>query len=184
MRLHPLACAAADGCVYASRASRERQSLANIRAVGFDKTGTLTTGAFELLRFDALPGAAHTREALHRWVAAVEELDNHPIARSLVASYKGCVADFAASGESLPEPADYQRHGRDGVSGMVEGRRVGIGNIAFLRASLSKNQAGKQQNEEDEEDEEDPDMPPRLRAALKKKREKERAEMKAVISGM
>ncbi|EOD12645.1 hypothetical protein EMIHUDRAFT_452160 [Emiliania huxleyi CCMP1516] len=94
-----------------------------VLAIGLDKTGTLTTGHFELLRLEPLPGAAHTRQVLHRWVAAVEDQDNHPLARSLVASYKGCVADFVASGESLPATSGYQRHGRDGVSATVEGRR-------------------------------------------------------------
>ena len=44
--------------------------------------------------------------AIHSAVdAAVEEQDNHPLARSLVASYKGCVADFVASGERSPQPS-------------------------------------------------------------------------------
>ncbi|EOD12599.1 hypothetical protein EMIHUDRAFT_452141 [Emiliania huxleyi CCMP1516] len=103
--------------------ARTLEALAVMQAIGLDKTGTLTTGHFELLRLEPLPGAAHTRQVLHRWVAAVEDQDNHPLARSLVASYKGCVADFVASGESLPATSGYQRHGRDGVSATVEGRR-------------------------------------------------------------
>jgi Cd2+/Zn2+-exporting ATPase len=147
------------------------ESLATIRAIGLDKTGTLTSGHFELLRLAPLPGAAHTRQALHRWVAAVEDQDNHPLARSLVASYKGCVADFVASGQSLPEVSGFQRHGRDGVSATVEGRRVGVGNAGFVRATLSKTQATQEEGDGDE----DLDMPPRLRAARRRVREKERA---------
>ena len=140
------------------------ESLARIVAVGLDKTGTLTTGQFELLSLEPLVGSEHTRQALHRWVAAVEDQDNHPLARSLVASYKGCVADFVASGETLPEPSGYQRHGRDGVSATVEGRLVGVGNAAFLRATLGGS-AG-----DGEEAEDDPDMPPRMRAALERRK--------------
>ena len=153
------------------------ESLATIKAIGLDKTGTLTTGQFELLRLEPLPGAAHTRQVLHRWVAAVEDQDNHPLARSLVASYKGCVADFVASGQSLPEVSGFQRHGRDGVSATVEGRRVGVGNAAFVRATLSKTQAAQ---EEAPDGDEDSDMPPRLRAARKRVREKERAAAAAI----
>ena len=152
------------------------ESLATIHAIGLDKTGTLTTGHFELLRLEPLPGAAHTRQALHRWVAAVEDQDNHPLARSLVASYKGCVADFVASGQSLPEVSGFQRHGRDGVSATVEGRRVGVGNAAFVRATLGKTQATQEEGEADE----DLDMPLRLRAARKRVREKERAAAAAI----
>ena len=151
--------------------------LAAVRTLGFDKTGTLTTGAFELMRFDILPGAAHSRDELHRWVAAVEEQDNHPIARSLVASYKGCIADFHASGASLPPVTGYQRHGRHGVSATVEGRRVGVGNADFLRASLTHDEAAV------EEDDEDPDMPLRLRKSLQKKRQKEKEE-KATLAAL
>ena len=146
------------------------ESLARIVAVGLDKTGTLTTGQFELLSLEPLVGSEHTRQALHRWVAAVEDQDNHPLARSLVASYKGCVADFVASGETLPEPSGYQRHGRDGVSATVEGRLVGVGNAAFLRATLGGS-AG-----EGEEAEDDPDMPPRMRAALERRKKAAAAE--------
>ena len=148
------------------------ESLATIRAIGLDKTGTLTTGQFELLRLEPLPGAAHTRQVLHRWVAAVEDQDNHPLARSLVASFKGCVADFVASGQSLPEVSGFQRHGRDGVSATVEGRRVGVGNAAFVKATLSKVQAIQEAGGSGDEDS---DMPPRLRAARRRVRDKEKA---------
>ena len=141
------------------------EALAHIKTVGLDKTGTLTTGQFELVRIDALSGAAYTKQQLHRWVAAVEDLDNHPLARSLVASYKGCVADFAASGERLPAAGEYKRHGRDGVSATVEGRRVGVGNISFVNATLGKTR----------DDDDDSDMPLRMRAALKKRREERAA---------
>jgi len=158
------------------------ESLARIRVVGFDKTGTLTTGHFELRKLAPLPWATHTTKSLHRLVAAVEDLDNHPLARSLVAAYKGCVADFEASGERLPEATGFQRHGRDGVSAVVEGRLVGVGNAAFLKSCVGQNAAGPVEEEEAEEEDEDLSMPPRLRAALKKKRQKEAAAARAALA--
>ena len=176
-----------------SARSPHPQALARLRTVGLDKTGTLTTGHFDLLQLRPLPGAGehdHSRAALHRLVAAVEEGDNHPLARSLVASYKGCIADFVASGEVLPPAEGFSRHGRDAVSATVEGRRVAIGNEKFLRATLGSlsRQLGGGGGGGGEgggggggggqlpmlEDVDDADMPPRLRAALRKKREKER----------
>ena len=50
------------------------------------------------------------------------------------------------------------------MSATVEGRRVGVGNAAFVRATLSQTQS---QTAEEGEGEEDMDMPPRLRAARK-----------------
>ena len=152
------------------------EALSHVTTLGFDKTGTLTTGAFEMRQFEVLRGTEYTREELHRWVAAVEEQDNHPIAKSLVGSYKGCVADFVASGERLPNVTGYKRHGRHGVSATVEGRRVGVGDVNFLRAFFTSEGA------DDEDDEEDPDMPPRMRKALRVRREKEKAEKVAALA--
>ena len=115
------------------------EDLARIRVVGLDKTGTLTTGRFELLRKEAV--SSYPIETLHEWAAAVEEKDNHPIARSLVSSFKvshatfgGCIGDFAAAGYSLPDASNFKRHGRDGVSATVAGHVVGVGNLNFVMA--------------------------------------------------
>jgi len=106
------------------------ESLARVQAFGLDKTGTLTTGQFELLRKEAV--GAYPMATLHEWAAAVEDNDNHPLARSLVSSFKGCVGDFMAAGGSLPDATDFKRHGRDGVSATVEEHVVGVGNLAFV----------------------------------------------------
>lgn len=106
------------------------ESLARVQAFGLDKTGTLTTGQFELLRKEAV--GAYPMATLHEWAAAVEDNDNHPLARSLVSSFKGCVGDFVAAGGSLPDATDFKRHGRDGVSATVEEHVVGVGNLAFV----------------------------------------------------
>jgi len=111
------------------------ESLARVRAIGFDKTGTLTTGQFELLQIHRLPGTTVAEAKLHEWAAAVEALDNHPLARSIVGAYQGCIADFVAAGKTIPEASGFKRHGRDGVSATVEGRLVGVGNSAFLQAT-------------------------------------------------
>jgi len=120
------------------------ESLARISVVGLDKTGTLTTGQFELLRMESV--SQLSKQTLHQWTAAVEEKDNHPLARSLVASYKGCIGDFVASGETLPEASGFKRHGRDGVSATVEGHLVGVGNLAFLEATVEGVEAAKAQH--------------------------------------
>ena len=98
-----------------------------------------------------------------------------------MAGYKGCLADFVASGEVLPEASGFERHGRDGVSATVEGVRVGVGNANFVSATVGGGRhAARAQQEEYEEEE--AELPPRMRAALRRKREKERAEAAAAAA--
>ena len=113
------------------------EALACVRVIGLDKTGTLTTGHFELISMEAV--GSYPMATLHEWVAAVEEKDNHPLARSLVSSFKGCVGDFIAAGGSLPSTTNFRRHGRHGVSATVAGRVVGVGNFSFAFGNSSGN---------------------------------------------
>ena len=128
-------CAGRDAhCLQPATASNPRttalESLARIEAMGLDTTGTHTTGQFELLRME--PVATYPMAKLHEWAAAVEEKDNHPLARSIVSSFKGCIGDFVAAGGALPDASEFRRHGRDGVSACVDGHTVGVGNYTFM----------------------------------------------------
>jgi Cd2+/Zn2+-exporting ATPase len=108
------------------------EALARLRYVGLDKTGTITKGQFGLLELVPM-SSTFAPSLLHRWIAAVEVRDNHPIARSLVQSYTGCLVNFAGSDE-LPAVDDFKRHGRNGVTATVDGHVVGVGNTNFLEA--------------------------------------------------
>jgi len=107
------------------------EAMARMKFIGLDKTGTLTKGQFELAEF--ILTDRYSREQLHRWLAAVEVRDNHPIARSIVQSYTGCVVNFAGSDE-LPMVDAFKRIGRNGVTGGIDGKMVGIGNQDFVAA--------------------------------------------------
>lgn len=108
------------------------EALARLRYIGLDKTGTITKGQFELVKL-LTTSSNFTPSQLHRWVAAVEVCDNHPIARSLVQSYTGCLVNFAGSDE-LPAVDDFKRHGRNGVTARIDGHVVGVGNSDFVQA--------------------------------------------------
>ena len=108
------------------------EALAHMNYIGLDKTGTLTKGQFQLLDL-VVTADGYDRDTLHRWAAAVEARDSHPIARSVVQSYTGCLVDFAGS-DALPEVEDFKRHERYGVAGNVDGRYVGVGNADFVAA--------------------------------------------------
>lgn len=108
------------------------ESLARMKWFGMDKTGTLTTGEFQLIKMASV--SDFTQQQLHQWAAALETKDSHPLARSLVQSYTGCLVAFAGW-DGLPEVAQFKREGRCGVRGTIEGHNIGVGNTDFLLAS-------------------------------------------------
>ncbi|MBK7582236.1 MAG: heavy metal translocating P-type ATPase [Myxococcales bacterium] len=85
--------------------------------VVFDKTGTLTEGRLELAAF-------HGDKALEARVAAVEARSAHPIARAFT----------RALGEGDATVTEYCQVPGGGVSATVDGRRLHIGSVAFVRA--------------------------------------------------
>ncbi|MBE7196461.1 MAG: cadmium-translocating P-type ATPase [Parafilimonas terrae] len=99
--------------------------LARIRVLVIDKTGTLTEGTARLAASRVLVPFSET-EAL-RLAAALEQASGHPIARTLV-------EEARRRGLALPQPADISELPGEGLSGLVEGRRVLVGAPRFLRA--------------------------------------------------
>lgn len=91
------------------------QGLQGVDVVAFDKTGTLTVGqpvvVSNTLRADDLAA-----------VAAVETASNHPLAGAIV----------ALAGRHLPVASDVETVPGHGVLGVVEGRRIAIGNAAMM----------------------------------------------------
>jgi len=111
-------------------------SLAAVTSIGFDKTGTVTKGEFKLIDMKCFESkksnnSSWTFDDVHRWASTVESADNHPLAHSITKSYTGCVSEIAG-GDILPPLDDFKRHGRCGVSGVVEERFIGVGNEDFL----------------------------------------------------
>ncbi|SNR23144.1 copper-translocating P-type ATPase [Paracoccus sediminis] len=101
------------------------QRLSNARLIGFDKTGTLTQGHPALL-------AIHTdgiteRDAL-RLAAGAEARSEHPLGAAIVAG-------AAEQGVDLPPATEVQATAGRGLSGVVDGRRLLIGNLAALTES-------------------------------------------------
>lgn len=91
------------------------EQLQGVRLVAFDKTGTLTKGQPELTDFVTAPG--FDRAEVLRFVAAVEQASEHPIAAAIVA---------AADGE-LPIAEKFGAIAGYGVAATVAERRVMIG---------------------------------------------------------
>ena len=102
------------------------EQLGSITTAVFDKTGTLSVGRPALQSIDAVDGIPEG-DAL-RFAAALEQSSSHPLARVVVRA--------AAQGAgTLPVPSEVVESAGQGVTGMVEGRRVHVGSGKYVAAS-------------------------------------------------
>ncbi len=91
------------------------QGLQGVKTVAFDKTGTLTVGAPVVV-------SSTLRAVDLAAVAAVEAASTHPLAGPIV----------ALAGPHLPTAQDVETIPGHGVQGVVEGRRIVVGNAAMM----------------------------------------------------
>lgn len=101
------------------------QRLSEARIVAFDKTGTLTEGRPKLTHIEA---QAMNREEVLRLAAAVEAGSEHPLA--------GAIIEAAESeGNSIPTASNVEAQPGHGIVGLVDGRKVLLGNRAALEVA-------------------------------------------------
>jgi Cu+-exporting ATPase len=108
---------------------KNAEALERMEAVDtliFDKTGTLTEGRPKVVAVVAAPG--FDEADVLRLAASVERASEHPLADAITAA-------AAARGLRLSEAADFASESGGGVGAVVDGKRVVIGNAAFLRAA-------------------------------------------------
>ncbi len=99
------------------------EGAARVNTVVFDKTGTITEGRPRVTAFE--PGGGGDRLSILALAASVQQYSEHPYARALV--------DYArAAGVELREAVDFHNTPGRGVSAVVDGRRVLVGNAAML----------------------------------------------------
>jgi heavy metal translocating P-type ATPase len=114
--------AARNGVIVKGAAAIE--ALGEARTVLFDKTGTLTVGTpevREVLSADGVPPGELLRVA-----ASVDRFSAHILGEALVRSAN-------EAGLKLSVPSEVREQPGEGISGMVEGHRVGVGSRSFLR---------------------------------------------------
>jgi Cu+-exporting ATPase len=90
-----------------------------------DKTGTLTEGKPAVTA--VVPAEGVSEDELLRLAASVEQASEHPLAAAIVAAAK-------ARGLSLAKVTDFDSPTGKGAIGVVEGKRVALGNAKFLGA--------------------------------------------------
>jgi len=101
------------------------EALRQVDTVVVDKTGTLTEGRPKVATVAAVEG--FPEQEVLRLAAALEKASEHPLAGAVVAA-------AMASGGELPETTQFQSHTGKGVTGLVAGREVAVGNSALLKA--------------------------------------------------
>jgi len=99
------------------------ETLEKVDTLVVDKTGTLTEGK---PRFMGMIG--DKSDELLRLAASLEQASEHPLAAAIVDAAK-------QRNLKLSPPADFVSMPGKGIQGSVDGRRVAIGNAAFMRES-------------------------------------------------
>ena len=101
--------------------------IARANAVVFDKTGTLTTGDCPFKEIILANDSQYSETDIWRWVASIENKSKHPLAKSLVKKAKQ--ANVALSQEKFLPELD-----ANGISAVLEGKKIILGNAAFILA--------------------------------------------------
>jgi Cu+-exporting ATPase len=100
------------------------ERMERIDTLVVDKTGTLTLGRPSVTRILAADG--YDEGELLRLAAAVERASEHPLALAVVAVAR-------ERGIALPEVTDFDSPAGKGAVGLVEGKRITLGNAPFLK---------------------------------------------------
>ena len=126
--LSAIAAAARQGVLF--KGGEHVESAATIDAVAFDKTGTLTEGNTKLTDVRVrdgvdIDGAEMTTDRLLAWAAAVQDRSEHHLARATVDGAR-------ERGLDVPDATGFRATVGKGVSGVVRGHTVHIGNRRYF----------------------------------------------------
>lgn len=102
-----------------------------VDTVVFDKTGTITEGKPKLTKVEVFEDDRYEADELLRLAASAESKSEHPLAQAIV---EGAKNKF----QSLPEAEHFQSITGRGIQAVVEGKRIEIGNAAFMEELSSK----------------------------------------------
>jgi Cu+-exporting ATPase len=98
--------------------------LGKIDTLVIDKTGTLTAGKPKLVAVSAAEGQSESD--LLRYAASVEQASEHPLAAAIVNGAK-------ERGIATAPVQEFHSMTGKGITGIVEGRRIAVGNDALMR---------------------------------------------------
>lgn len=102
-------------------------AMTKINTLVMDKTGTVTKGVFKIK--EVVNNSTFTNEEFMRYLMAIEEQSTHPIAKAIL--------EYKAEGSDL-EAKDVSEIAGKGLSGVVNGKTVLVGNKALMTANTIK----------------------------------------------
>lgn len=102
------------------------ERLAGVRIIAFDKTGTLTCGNPCVISVKSISENFSENE-VYRLAVSAERLSEHPLGKAIVSSYQQRL--------TLPflQAEDFQMIPGNGVSAMLDGRKILVGKEEFLK---------------------------------------------------
>ncbi len=100
------------------------ERFAKVDTLVVDKTGTLTEGKPKLTRI--IPGKGFSDNVLLALSASLEQGSAHPLAAAIVEAAK-------KRGLALTKTIDFQSHSGMGVTGLVGGKKVSLGNAKMMQ---------------------------------------------------
>ena len=106
------------------KGSNYLEALNKVSVVVFDKTGTLTKGVFEVANI--IPAAGYQKEQVLEYAAQAESYSNHPIAKSILATYGKPIDQKQFSG--------FEEISGHGISVTVQGKKVLAGNSKLMES--------------------------------------------------
>ena len=106
------------------KGSNYLEALNKVSVVVFDKTGTLTKGVFEVANI--IPAAGYQKEQVLEYAAQAESYSNHPIAKSILATYGKPIDQKQFSG--------FEEISGHGISVMVQGKKILAGNSKLMES--------------------------------------------------
>ncbi len=105
------------------------ETLARTRVLLLDKTGTVTAARPEVVAVEAF-GSCSADEIV-RSAASLEQVSAHPYAPAIL-------SEARSRGIALPFPANVHEQMGSGIAGEVDGRRVALGQLAFVAPSAAR----------------------------------------------
>lgn len=97
------------------------ERLAKVTKITFDKTGTLTYGTPKVIAVESI--SEYTGNEIYRYAACAEKLSEHPLGKAIVRCY----------GNKIGEAKDFKMIPGEGVSALVDGKRIKAGNLKLLK---------------------------------------------------
>lgn len=101
------------------------ENVARIDTIAFDKTGTITHGKPEVVDIISFTGK-YNEEAVLKLAASAEKFSEHPLGKAVYAEAKRKKIDAS-------DPQDFIISLGLGVSALVEGKKVLVGNLKLLK---------------------------------------------------